>query len=291
MRSLFTLSLLLFNLCLHATELKPWFGNVKELDLRASYIFQNYHDVSTKFGTVHHYSGDSYLNLSAAMTFTDFIYGEFEVLSGRTAQHDFGVDHERLTARYLFLNDVIGDPVSLAAGVSFTHVHTPALDDISNFYHGHYEYEAIASIGKETICREFWMNRWWGIFGLGVASKGSPWIRSEIAWEKNFWGEKEFGIFANSLWGLGDRGLNLEVPFHGYDSIKHQSVDLGARARFLLPCPDVYFTIQYSRRVYALNAPKNNNILLFSIFYNMGIGSIPGIGIISPLTKGFNPLQ
>lgn len=260
----------LFLNVLNATEIKPWFDKDKEIEVRVADNFQWYRHVKGAKGTQNHASYDNFVTLSITSS-PDISYsGEFELITGKTSQHSFITNCEALTLRYLILNDVVGDPLSLSAGISIRHVHHLALEDISNFYHGPYEFELHCAAGKEIACGGYWTSRWWGIAATGIASEGSPWFRANFSWENNWWDRHQCQLFANTLWGTGAHQLNLSIPFQGYGSIHHQSIDLGASYSYAF---DFYGTVSiaYAYRVYAQNAPTRSQNFFLNLLIPLGL--------------------
>ena len=69
----------------------------------------------------------------------------------------------------------------------------------------------------------------------------------------------------NTLWGLGKKIFAItfhdNLHFKGYGKINHKSVDLGIPL-WLYDGMLGTLSLQYARRVYAYNFPKNANLVL-----------------------------
>ena len=276
LRSWITLAAIAIATCAQATELAPWFDPDKNLMVRPSYTYRNYTSVDTHEGAVRHHSTDDLINLSLLMANDDLYSGEIEYLIGYTSQRSFSSRALGMTLRYHLLNDVVGDPISVMAGVSLRYIQHNGLNDISFFYHGPFEFEPTLSFGKEMVCEDYWTSRWWSVFGVGTANRGSPWVRAEFSWENNWWDEQEVKIFVNSFWGLGHRNLheftNFE-HFKGYYNIDHQSIDVGARYQYNIPCGgDI--SLEYYYRAYARNGPLHINAATIRLTIPFGIPAI-----------------
>lgn len=262
---------ILLPLAVFATDLKPWLDNFGELQFHGNYLLQTFHNVDVPGGPSRYNSYDKFYNFSIGGTVYNY-KAEFESNFADTRHHSFGLDNLRLTGNYLFLNDVTAEsPVSLMAGLTVTQALRISLNDIGSFHHGLIETEAHISVGKEMVCWQFWTSRAWAVFGIGVADVGSPWLRFDFAWEKNFWDLQRIKAYVNTLWGLGHHSLHLNRPFHGYGDIQHQSVDIGLSYFYRF-----YFggevSLDYSYRVHARNFPKNVNMYKLCFDYPFGLG-------------------
>lgn len=257
-----------------ATDLKPWFGNNYEVEVRSVLLYQNYHSISTLHrNDFKRNENDLFWTLSAAYPFKRYC-GEFEVTAADTHQQKHGGwDNFRVTERYQWLNDIERDPLSLVTGITFTVPYSRALHDISSFHHGHVEAEATLSFGQKYGYPETnnYIFRWWNVIGVGVAEEGSPWVRGDAVYEYNYADVHQFSGFVNTLWGRGKNNLHLH-HFKGYGSIEHKSVDLGMRYSYAIGCWGRFY-IQYARRVYAHNFPENVNLVLLEYYFHFGTQS------------------
>lgn len=256
--------------CLNsATELQPWFGRDYEVEARATYLFQSYRKVATPHRHFNRDANDSFLTLSASLPWKD-LNGELETTFAYTRHQHPAWDNLRLTGRYRLMNDVNAeDPVALTAGITATIAAKHSVQDISSFHHGRVEGEFHVAVGKEFPCEEFWMTRAWAVVGVGVAEKGSPWIRANAVWERNWWDQQQVRFFMNTLWGLGKRNLCREKSFHGYGPIRHQSVEIGARYSYAV-CGAI-LSLEFAHRVYARNFPAHANLIMAQVFYPFSV--------------------
>jgi hypothetical protein len=252
-----------------AVERRPWFGRDLEIEGRASTLVQAYHSVDTTHGSTARPAGDVFISLSAS-TACQNLAGELELIAADTRHRSFGMDSISLTGRYLWLNDVIGDPVSLTTGATLAKVFKPARRDLGTFHQGGIECEVHAAVGKEFSCQQFWMSRIWGVIGFGFADIGSAWLRANLAWERNWWERHQLRAFVHTLWGLGHNSLNLEIPFRGYGPIRHQSVDTGMRYRYAFD-NGFAISLEYAYRVFASNCPQHVNLIMLRLYYPFGL--------------------
>ena len=254
---------------LSATELAPWYPRNLELQPKVSYAFQTYRDINTHHGNKKRPSDSSFVNLSLSGALSIYA-AEIEVNFAETAHRTFTFSDVRLTGRYQFLDDVIGDPVSLVAGVTVIQDLRLARQDLSCFYHGGIEGEFTLAVGKECVCEQFWTSRLWGVAGIGIADIGSPWLRFDAQWDNNWYDLHELSFFIDTLWGLGGRGLSINHPFRGYGPIHHQSIDLGVKYSRTF-CSGAIGTIGYAFRPYALNFPRFVSTFYVSLLYPFGL--------------------
>lgn len=258
---------ILLSICSAASssELAPWFPTELEIDAQAYTQLQAYHDVNSGSSSKRKPACDLFFGLSAGSAYHDFA-AELEAIATDTRYQDFGMDSIQLTGRYRRLNDIVADPVSLVLGLTVSQVFKPGLRNLSSFHHGGIECEAHLAVGKERSCEQFWVSRWWGLAGIGIADMGYPWIRANINWERNFCDVHCVRCFANTLWGLGPRRLNVDVPFKGYGAIRHQSVDVGVHYNSSYEWGGT-IGIEYAYRVFACNCPAGVNQILVSVDY------------------------
>ncbi len=259
----------LFAFQLQATELKPWSRSLYSIDLRGSCLLQQFDKLDTKCATLNRSELDGFYNFSALGVLEDSTV-ELEFLASNTCDRGFNTNALRLTGRYFWLNDVVDDPVSLVTGLTVSKIFVSSRHNVSLFDHGGIACEAHISIGKENSCEEFWTSRAWGVLGLGVADVGSPWLRANLVWERNWWEIHQLRVFADSIWGFGHDRLRICPSFHGYGSVNYQAIDVGVRYGYRL-CNDALLSVSYAYRVYGRNCPVNVNLVQFEICYPFGL--------------------
>lgn len=251
------------------TEFLPWVGNYLEFEWHQSLIYQSYPGINT---SRFHSGGSDNIFLTANLSNT--ILPEFSVAIestlARTKKQKGSLDHIRLQGRYMWLDDIAGDSISLTTGLNFTQAFNHSVRDISSFHHGKNEVELFLSIGKEQSQGIVWSKRWWAVLGLGTAiNRGSPWIRAQLAYEQRVGQNHEGRLFVHSLWGLGQHRI-CPHDFNGYGTIQHQSIDLGGRYTYLIEFVGS-LSFEYSYRLYARNFPARAQCGLIHFFYPFGI--------------------
>lgn len=259
--------MLFFPSVVQAVDLKPWFTRAYQLQGLIDYRFQSYHSVDAPSKSSHYSSNDHFVDGSLMFVYEPFSL-QLETEFADTKKRNFDWDHVSFTGRYLWLDDNIGDPVSLTTGLTVSRAWREAVNDISSFHHGRNEAFLHVAIGKQNIEGSTWLSRWWGVLGIGTADRWTPWIVANAAYEWNSCDTHRLRLYVNSLWGCGGRKLKAQ-DFGGYGPINHRSIDIGVRYSYEF---DYYgmLSIDYARRVYAHNFPDNANILTLCYIYPFG---------------------
>jgi hypothetical protein len=274
-------SLFIFASQASARELMPWFGKDFEVDLRASAVYQTYPYIQSSRHSRKHSSDDFFLTLgleasvdTTLLSLLDYpsfgpIDAEFEIILADTRHRQFGFDSAQATIRKLWLNDVIGDPISLTTGITLIQACQESLHDPSSFHHGKFEAEAHVAFGQEVVCWSTWTQRWWSVLALGCADVGYPWLRGDLSWEYLSADQRQlFRVFTHTLWGTGHKSFNF-YRFHGYGPVRHQSIDIGLRYTYDF---DIWglLALEYTYRPYARNFPQDCSRFLASYTYPLG---------------------
>lgn len=262
--------IILFQLSLHATELMPWTERDLELYPRFDYLVQHYDKIHSTSGSKRRTAYDHFFTLGLSGSYSAWS-AEVETTLANTRHRSLGFDNLKLTGRYQWYNDILGDDtISITPGITLSKASKVALKDLSSFHHGRNSAEAHLSIGKEMPCLDTWSSRGWGVLGIGVGDHGSPWLRSHLAWEKHFVPSMRWRVFCHALYGLGGNSLSFENGFSGYGSISHRSVDVGTSLQKATDCWGT-FHLEYSRRVYACNFPQSADLVKISYIYPFGL--------------------
>ncbi len=223
----FTNLLLLAPIVACATEYEPWFTPPFEFQGRIGYRYEHSNSVQSPLGSFAEPTRDSSAHLSLAVTPWPHWNVEAELFFTRTSDIAFTYESTWLTARYAWLDDIAGDCLSFVTGVTLSFPSKYFLHAFSFPYHGHANAELHATCGKEWSCGSDWHTRLWGLIGYGVAEKGSPWVHGIGTFEYHFPSCAVLGFFTEALYGFGHDDIVPFVPFTGYASIEHQSIDLG----------------------------------------------------------------
>jgi hypothetical protein len=168
-----------------------------------------------------------------------------------------------LQARYLWLDDIIGDRVSFATGANGRFTNTASLHDVSCPSHGNFDFEFNFSLGKEFDVSDWWAWRLWFFGAVGHANRGSPWVRGIAAVETNYDDQHKFALLALGSNGYGRHTTVLVDDFDGYAKIRQKSIDLAIRYGYRV---GVWGTLrfEYQRRLLAKSCPEQVNAFIFS---------------------------
>jgi hypothetical protein len=247
----------------HSLEVQPWFGDCLEFHFLGSYAYSYFEKVQHGVPQLHNtfQSNVGYVGLDFSPTPEWSIDTDLQVAG--TTQESFNFRSVALQARYLWLDDIIGDRVSFATGGSARFTNTASLHDVSCPSHANFDFELNFSLGKEFDVSDCWAWRLWGFGCVGHANKGSPWVRAILALETNYDDLHKFGFFAEGSNGYGRHTRVLTDDFDGYAKIRQKSIDLGIRYGYRI---GVWGTLrfEYMRRVLAKSCPEEVNSFIFS---------------------------
>lgn len=261
MRRLLLFLLPLFSLS--ALEVQPWFGDCLEFHFLGSYAYSYFDRVEKAKPQLDRTFQSHVASIGLDFSPTPEWSVDSEMQLAETSKQKFNFRTIAFQARYLWLDDIIGDSVSLATGASARFTNTDSLRDVSCPFHANFDFELNFSIGREFDMSDCWAWRIWGFGSVGHANKGSPWVRAILALETNYDNQHKFGVFADGSNGYGRHTtINIDA-FNGYAKIRQKSIDLGARYGYTL---GVYGTLRfvYVRRVLAKSCPSQVNFFIFS---------------------------
>ncbi len=247
-------------------ECQPWFGDLYEFDLLATYAYSQFSSVQGARPPYHHFFQSNLLSLGL-----DFcpnpdwsVDADFQCAS--TTSNSFYWQSVALQGRYLWLDDVIGDPISLTTGLSCRATSTTGLKDISCPSHGNADIELNFALGREFDSSRDWRFRCWAFGALGQANRGSPWVRGIVALESNVRDTHRFAFFVLGTNGYG-RHTHVHVnQFFGYGKIREKVIDVGLRYGLHFNSWGT-LRLSYARRVLAKAAPENVNTWAISFLF------------------------
>lgn len=260
------LILLLLPIFCFGLEEKPWYPPFMEFELRARYDYNFFSKVDHSFpklrSTYNTHIIGANLELSAPATW-DY---QVELELGETSDVSFRYRSFALQVQKLWLDDVCGDLVSLSTGLVYRDADTAFRKALSTPYHGRANFEFHTSIGREWSQGCYWAFRTYGVFAVGQATSGKPWLRGDLYFGVNIEDIHRFRLYGLSYWGLGDRDLVVLIGFDGWGNTHHQSIDLGASYRYQFGCYGA-ICFDYRRRVYARSYPEDVNFFIFTLEY------------------------
>ena len=258
--------LVLLPLTLCALDKEPWLGNLWEFELDTAYTYSRYSKVANAKKPLKHSSNDQLIYVDFAVSPTPNSQVDIDLELANTPRRPWGFQSSGIQYRTLWLDDVIGDPVSLTTGVSLRGVNHHSLQDVSCPYHSYLNAEINVSVGKETEAVPFWNTRTFLFAALGMANRGAPWARARLAFEKNDQDRHQWELFAEGYVGFGHHRSVDIGHFDGYASIRHRSLDLGSAYRHRFT---IWGTIsfEYACRIYARSFPEKVNF--FTVRYQL----------------------
>jgi len=243
-------------LCCFGFIVDPWFHTIAEFDLCSSYCYRYYSSVDRCVNRIHHHSHDQLIDLNVGLRFLPNWEAQLEVDFLHTSSYSTWNMH-RIggQVRYLVLDDVAGDVISLTLGGRLFYVPNDVLHDVSSPYHASGNIELGIAVGKEVEKIDQWLYRFYGFLGVGQGSRGYPWMRSLLSAEMHYPSHHKFCLFSEGYMGCGGKDYVDVEYFKGYAKIKHRSVDLGCSYVYSF---DIWGSlgVQYSYRIYARAFPK-----------------------------------
>jgi hypothetical protein len=256
-------SLIFFLPSLQAIEVQPWFGDVYEFHFLGSYSYSWFHSVQNGRPPFHDFFQSHVIYSGLEFSPSPVWDVDADLQLSDTSATSFNFRTAALQVRYLWLDDIVGDPVSFATGGSLRVTATRSLKDVSCPSHGNADFECNFSLGKEFDASDSWRFRFWGFGALGHANRGAPWVRAIVAAEMNHNDIHKWAVYAHGVNGYG-RHTHINVDhFFGYAKVREKVIDLGIRYGRGI---GVWGTLRvdYLRRVLAKSAPQNVNTLVFS---------------------------
>ena len=250
-------------LSLFSLEVQPWFGDVYEFHLLSSYAYSFFRHVQGGVPQLNYLFHSNVWYEGLDFSFSPQWSADWDFQLAATSQQSFNVRSTALQLRYLWLDDIVGDPISLATGVSARYTPTHALHDLSCPSHATLDIELNIAFGREWEAKENWFFRAWGYGSVGHGNRGSPWVRGIAAIETNISDQHKLALYADGTCGYG-RHTHLSTDhFDGYATIRNRSIDVGFRYGYRV---GVWGTVraEYVRRVLARASPASVNTWIVS---------------------------
>ncbi len=257
-----------------ALQQAPWFGNDNEFEWRTNYSYQSYDELDTKDSSSHRPSKDHFVDLGIGIASMGCYHGEISLglasIDEKGKKSDNFLESISAQGRYLWSNDIVGDPFSVTIGASVAYIPSKALRKPSIIRHGNTEGELHLAIGKELTAGKTWERRGWGLAAFGVGNIGSPWLNGKVVWEENFDDIHRFELTGSWKHGLGGRSLDSVAAFTSFRSLNYDAADV----KFLYAYTwDIWGDINfaYTRRMHAKYAPKDVDTLTLEVFVPFGL--------------------
>jgi hypothetical protein len=244
-------------------QTKPWFGNQYEFAFESAFTYYRFHRVEGASRQLHSPENTRVFTMDLGMT----PYAQFDLqFEGEFAKSDhinWALRSAAMQGRVQFLDDISGDPVSLAFGLSIRGAPHHFLRDVGTPYASEFNLELTGSVGKEWSEEGMWTMRTYGFAAVGIANRGYPWTRELFVWQYNWHDAHRLSLFALSDVGFGGKQHVNVKRFNGWAKFQHQSIDLGITYGYKM---GVYGTLSasYAYRIFAHNYPQHVNFLTLS---------------------------
>lgn len=251
---------------LYALEEQPWFYPPLNFHAKAAFDGAFFTNVNNGYNPYNYDSTiwQGVLGLLAPILPT--WDAEIEVELESTSKTNFGFESAAFQVRKQFLNDIVGDLVSLDAAFNVRAVPMQRLRDVAVPYHNLWNFELSSAIGKEFTREDEWLWRTFILAAIGQANRGYPWLRANFDIRAKAFKDYMFSAFLRSYFGLGPHtGVNVN-HFDSYASIRHQSIDVGATFSYFFSNKS-RLTFAYTHRFYAVSYPEDYNSFRLSYDY------------------------
>lgn len=249
--------------CLYSLDESPWLGDVYEFATQTdlSYSHYRYIDQAKEQPS---YTYRSYLTKETlSFTASEALAFELEVELARTPYQLYGFRSSALAARYVLLDDVAGDFVSLVVGANMRAVGGRSVRDVNSPYSSYLNTEVMTSIGKEFTKDKEWKTKGYLAGVLGLANHGSAWNRLEMVYEGKISSAQVIQAFMSGYFGYGPKTQVDINHFEGWGKIAHRSLDIGLQYRY---CFSFWgdLGLSYAYRVFAKSYPQNQQTVQIS---------------------------
>lgn len=238
-------------------EEQPWFGDVYEFNFLSRYTYAHYGSVDGAVPSLTKSSDNHFLYFDLEFPFSPNWDIELDLHFADTAQESFNYTSNGIQLRYLFWDDIVGDPITFVSGLSFRYVPRWSVKDIATPYYGDANFEGHVAFGKEFDHFEFWRFRFWGYGGVGIANCGSPWMRAKLGLEGNVEDKHMWAIHVEGAHSFGKKIL-LSPNFKGYAKVRAKNIDITGSYGIAI---GVWGTLRfyYTRRLLAKRFPERVN--------------------------------
>ncbi|HLB52085.1 MAG TPA: hypothetical protein VJK48_00030 [Chlamydiales bacterium] len=246
-----------------ALEVQPWFGEVYQFHLLSSYSYSWFHSVQNARPPFHKFFQENLVYFDLDFSLSPEWSVDADLQFADTTAVPFSFRTAAVQGRYLWLDDIIGDPISLSTGASARFTSSKGLSDISCPSFANLDLEVNVALGKEFISGYTWRYRTWAYGAIGQGNRGSPWVKGIVAFEMNCRDLHKWALYTEGTNAYG-RHTHINVErFYGYAKIREKLIDVGARYGYRM---GVWGTLRfdYLYRVLAKSAPQNVNTVMVS---------------------------
>lgn len=255
--------LLLLPISLFGLDRIPWFCNVWEFTFTPSYTYSRYPAVQNGVPHKQETSNDHVLTFDFTVPPSPEWQFDTELEFADTPRQSMGLRSGAFQVRYLWLDDVLGDPLSLTTGGVIRGVSGHSVKDVSCPYHSYLNFELNAAAGREWDSGFAWRFRTFGGTSVGMSTRGYPWLCAFLMAEGQMKEAHRLGIFLDGYMGFGHHKRVFINHFKGYASIEHRNIDAGVKYTYVF---EIWgqLSLAYTRRLYAKSFPEKVNFFTIS---------------------------
>ncbi len=246
---------------LFGIEKEPWFGSLYEFNFLGTYSYSRFPRVQGAYPQLLKPFNENLFYGDLEFCFTPNWDIDMDLQFADDTAVSFSFRTLALQVRYLWLDDIIGDMVSLTTGFSSRYTSRRGLSDVSCPSYANADFEVNLAIGREFDCFRLWRFRLWGYGAVGKANRGSPWINGIIGFEGNRLDKHKWGIFFIGSEAYGRYHTLNPFAFNGYAKIRERYIDLAFRYGYGLGAWGT-IRLEYVRRMAAKLCPEDVNTFL-----------------------------
>ncbi len=248
---------------LEGLERLPWFRNIWEFTFTPTYTYSQYPSVQNGVPKGQQKSNDHLISFDFAVPFTSQWQMDSQVEFADTPRQSMGLRSLAFQPRYLWLDDLLGDPVSLTTGAVIRGVTHHSLKDVSSPYHSYLNFEINSALGREWNRGFDWHVRSFGGASIGIATRGFPWVSAFTGVEGQMHQAHRLGMCLEGALGFGHRKRVYFNHFNGYAFIEHRNIDVSVKYTYVF---EIWgqLSCAYTRRIYAGSFPEKVNFFTFS---------------------------
>lgn len=240
---------------LFSFEEKPWLGNQWEFYLDSSYSYSRFTKVAQAKRQLREPFNENLLVFDVGFSPMDGWDAAFEMELAATTKQSFGRRSLATMVRKRWLDDIVGDPLSVTTGLSVRMTSNNSLRDISCPSSARWDVEAHAALGKEWSKGADWCIRFYGLGALGQGNRGSPWTKAKAVFSIHKPHSSSWEFYSLGYWGFGGKN-SVNIPrFHGWGPYTHSSIDVGVAYVY---CFEIWGNLRFDffHRFYAHVYPK-----------------------------------
>ena len=236
---------------LHARDMSPWLGNVYECESSLSYA--NTH--------ARHIHKSSRLTTAAfSATLDPQLDAKFSLSAATPGRHLVEFRQAKLRVRHLLMNDIMGDPLSLIAGVCLEAASHSQCKDRLQMQISQAVLAAHVAAGKEFLMAKNRHMHLWAVGQVKVGRAAAPALSGALHADWVVGEEKDqthrFGVVGIYTHGCGAREFRREGHGALYSRVAFRALDAGVRYSYS------YFSLgsiafEYTKRLVAKQCPKH----------------------------------